>query len=882
MKKFIGAVLLSVCFMLLFSINTFANQDDKYEGLLSAIGIIDSSENTADKNSVAVTRAEFTAMVVKAFKYDYNAGEGETPVFTDVVLNHWAHNYIVDAYRAGIINGNDDGTFCPDEPITLNDAVSICVNALGYNVIENAYSGSVLSKRVELAKNIKKETNHQITLNEAYILVFNALHSDYMYMNTVNAGSSKSSYLYGSSQKNALLAIHDIDVMEDTVTADPYISLYGEDVQFGEVMVGNVRLKANFKIIDGLVGYNVKCYYRNSNEIKDLIYIYKHNNREIVSKLENVKYSNGSFTITNDKGNKSLYQVKNNTTVLLNNHVLTSDAILKDSHTNIFSKAGEIRLIGSSSSGAYQTIIINYYDNMKVRSFDRLNKIIVGTDGREIHYDKYENVRFLNEKRVDIDSSDVKTGYIISVVDPGNYNDTLIVYVSTKQAELTVEALKNTDRIVVCEDEQYIISDSTVENKAITELKTGYLYEVLFDVFGEIAYWEVKDAKYSAGYVIKLSDPGSFGDVKVKLLSEEGEIVIYDLKESVKLRNSDGTINPKASSMAVYNLFSDGSGGTNRQIIMYRVKNNVIFDIMLPVDGTHQDTEFHEIVNYAGSGEGSLMIYRSSQKSIFGQYVFKDTSRIFLVPKQNATGIEDSDFMVKTSAMFSDASAYDLISSTSRYSGRGYCVKEDGFLTDYMVIEADFNKTSTSESLAPVLVTQINKTVPGDLYDAYELVCVNSSGAVVNYTYYDIDGGGVKDISNRIINPGDIIRTKADERGYRTRLNLQTMWDYKNSDLVTSIGITYNFRYDATVRVTTAKVLQKDGEYVQLAVKKHYPNKGTFVDGTEIYNIKNAIVMSMTMRNNSVELLTHEKVSVGDEFMLFTSLGTPKCIIYYE
>ncbi len=53
-------------------------------------------------------------------------------VFSDVPSEYWASGYIDFANQNGIINGNGDGTFAPEEKVTNEQMVKMLVCALGY------------------------------------------------------------------------------------------------------------------------------------------------------------------------------------------------------------------------------------------------------------------------------------------------------------------------------------------------------------------------------------------------------------------------------------------------------------------------------------------------------------------------------------------------------------------------------------------------------------------------------------------------------------------------------------------------------------------------------------------------------------------------------
>lgn len=87
------------------------------------------SDETVRPNA-AVTRAEFTTMVVRALGgYDPNRDYGET--FPDVPAGRWYTNYIAYAKSRGVVNGYPDGNFRPDDEITRAEAAKVLAYGAG-------------------------------------------------------------------------------------------------------------------------------------------------------------------------------------------------------------------------------------------------------------------------------------------------------------------------------------------------------------------------------------------------------------------------------------------------------------------------------------------------------------------------------------------------------------------------------------------------------------------------------------------------------------------------------------------------------------------------------------------------------------------------------
>lgn len=85
---------------------------------LAAKGVITGKTDTTFAPNDNVTRAEFAKILVGAFGLsDVEA----TADFTDVSKDDWFYNYVAVAYRMGVINGYEDGSFGANDLITRQD-----------------------------------------------------------------------------------------------------------------------------------------------------------------------------------------------------------------------------------------------------------------------------------------------------------------------------------------------------------------------------------------------------------------------------------------------------------------------------------------------------------------------------------------------------------------------------------------------------------------------------------------------------------------------------------------------------------------------------------------------------------------------------------------
>ncbi len=113
------------------------SEHDAYEAVnvLGKLGVINGYEDGSFKPDNNVTRAEFTAMLLRTRGMgSLGSTSIENPPFPDVTTSDvsWAIGNIRTAQGMGIINGYEDGTFRPKNNVSYEEAIKMIVCALGY------------------------------------------------------------------------------------------------------------------------------------------------------------------------------------------------------------------------------------------------------------------------------------------------------------------------------------------------------------------------------------------------------------------------------------------------------------------------------------------------------------------------------------------------------------------------------------------------------------------------------------------------------------------------------------------------------------------------------------------------------------------------------
>ncbi len=91
---------------------------------LLSLGVISGYPDGSFRPEQKITRAEFTSLLVKAFKPTPKKGK----VFTDTD-RHWAQSDIATSVAHGIVHGYSDTIFAPEQLITREQMAVMIVNA---------------------------------------------------------------------------------------------------------------------------------------------------------------------------------------------------------------------------------------------------------------------------------------------------------------------------------------------------------------------------------------------------------------------------------------------------------------------------------------------------------------------------------------------------------------------------------------------------------------------------------------------------------------------------------------------------------------------------------------------------------------------------------
>ncbi len=185
-NKIIICLLAIICTL---TLTAFAFEDSPVSASSETINVIKLLEiANGDQNGrmnfdKPVTRAEFVKMAINASASKETAANIRLNVslFPDVKNSYWGAGYISVAINNGLVTGYIDGTFKPNNNVTLEEAATIILRLLGYTNADlvGTYPSAQLQKYsdLELDEGINAIRGDNLTREECMILIYNALSS---------------------------------------------------------------------------------------------------------------------------------------------------------------------------------------------------------------------------------------------------------------------------------------------------------------------------------------------------------------------------------------------------------------------------------------------------------------------------------------------------------------------------------------------------------------------------------------------------------------------------------------------------------------------------------------------------------------------------------
>lgn len=332
-KRILNMLIICTLITGMFHFNTFAKEgtysEDSAITLVRTLGIMVGDGNGNMQLNKNVSRAEFAKIAVMMSSYrNLVPKTSTTSVFSDCNFKHWASGYVKVAVANGIITGYPNGTFKPDNTVTLEEACTVMLKLLGYTNDDFGNSwpyGQIgIAKNIHLLDNMTNNVGDSLKRYDVLKLVYNTLVA-----NPKTANDSSAKYLEQL----------DCNLYEETVIIAT--NEQNNSVTPGYVLTSAGTFKINGEITDEYIGRKGDLIVKNKKDYAAFMPGEQISKKYVVYSIlqDNiVAYSDGSITNFEVDDNITAYIDTNKSTFSqVKNSISTGDTIylIRDSGGNI-------------------------------------------------------------------------------------------------------------------------------------------------------------------------------------------------------------------------------------------------------------------------------------------------------------------------------------------------------------------------------------------------------------------------------------------------------------------------------------------------------------------------------------------------------------------
>lgn len=791
-KLLAGALAFSV---ITSGISSFAAGASDVEGtryansiqLLSALGIMNGDGDGSYRPNDTITRAEVTRMVIHALGLEDAATAAKgISKFPDVPVEHWANGYINIATSQNIIVGDDTGNFRPNDKITYAEAMTIMVRALGYEVAAERKGGFPQGYLVVGSDN-KLNTGVTVSAKEAISRGEVALMTENaLEANLMEITGYGDDLKYEVTDKNLLKDKLKVTKGEGQVVAIDTTSL--DDG--GKLASGQIKIGDTVydtsSSFNNLLGYNVEYYLKDTKTSDDTVILALSKDE----KNSTVKIDAKLFeAVTTKNGARAVEYYKQDT------DSKTSTATLEDGAKLIYNGKLETmtdELIDMKNKSGNVTLLDTdrngKYDIVFVTEYKNIVVEEVTASGKIV--DKYGN------ETIKLDSDDDDLRYMITkgyeeieLSDLKEYD--VLSTAASKDGKLYSIAVTNSTvegKITGIYDDGVYVGDKFYEIAAnyTDELARGTEGVFYLDIDGRIA---AADTTVSVGrnYAYLVK---AFADMN---MDETAKFKLFttDGKELVYEASEKIRFNGIGGKLAtdVVEALNE-SGSTEKQLVTYSLNAD---KKLISLNTAEDNTDSGNVNENKFTMNDNLSNVKYNEKlKTLGNIKIDDKTVIFDIPSDAS---DASDYSIANISKFVDEQSYDVIV---------FDKTDDFYAKAVIVTNASLNANANS-SIAVVSkvvsVSNSNDDLAEKLYafqDGKEISIEAENETVLRKSGKKLENGDI--IQYQTNSNGEIsgIRVLFDKDGKSTEKeetpaeNLTTIYGKVTKKFSSSINVTVN------------------------------------------------------------------------------------------
>ena len=649
---------------------------------LNLMGIIKGYEDSSFRPLQNVTRAEFTAMLMRTLNYGSLGSSSASGLpFSDVSDSDsdisWAIPNINTAYDMGIINGYEDGTFRPKDNVAYEEALKMIVCTLGYTSISTDttpwYSQFIAqAKKLGIIDVADRLGAAETPASRACIaqMLYDSLEAEIVEQGNVTSKTILTDYL-GYIKSTGVVASDGV-----TSLTEPDADLRDDEVQITGQEANGTYQTYTYKTTDSklknYLGYEIEYYYKNDgNNIRTLaLYVLKQNNTlvltasmidEVTSTDNQLKY----YKSDSDKNTSSVSLDADNI-VVYNGKLLGLNATNSRFHTGLIPKVGSLTLLDSDVDGKYDVVKVEDYEVYYVSSTVSADYSVIddvtrtGNDKKLILNvdDTSMNTTIVGVNGSERTFSSIGTGNIICLAKSNPANGGKVIQKAIVLNDTVTGTVTSVEpgKAITISGTRYEFSKAAPWMNGLSsvleepQLQDSGVY--CKDINGDIVAYKKNAVTENIyyGYIMGIAAAkGSFDDEQtLRILSQSGSKVEVALQKNVRVDGETCTVDEAVSKLqaaaAGQNQDPEASGVSIHQTIKYTTKvsggKTIADKIYTAIDeASGVDTVTDKLYQFTSISGAMDMTYNSTAKQLRSGNISVNigNATVFVVPSNRNT-----------------------------------------------------------------------------------------------------------------------------------------------------------------------------------------------------------------------------------------------------
>ncbi len=618
--------------------------------LLRALGIVNAFDDGTFKPDNAITRAEFAALSVRT--RNVTSVPASDVNFSDVEPENWAAGVISSACVLGYMSGIGDGSFKPNDPITLEQAAKVLVRITGAELLaerQGGYPNGYLFYAAQsgITNGISKAGKEPLTRAEVAKLIANTLNTKLL----IQTGFGTYDEYEIDKNKTPLSEYHNIYRYLGRVTANYYAGIYADEPLLkNEFMLDGYTMDSGETDIADKLGFYVDVYAREDKTAEKKVAIHYSIDEDktdaVIVFAEDI-LDTDELDVFKYTHNDKTYEVS----LSKNMNVILNGGSADFKKENLKPEVGKVTLLDIAGNSEYDVALVDSYQTMVVGSVSELTGRIT---------DKYIPSEYIT---ADKNKADIKVMRGYQEISLKDLEPTEIISIAqtdwrAKHSKITIRSSlkKITGRVseysyddgignVIINGKSYKIGkylQNKIDSGKAEDLTVGLRAALYLDCFGNIAYLK---SEQGSDFML-LNGTMWLGGVDegwlLEMFDSNGEW--HEVKLAEKLKYNDREVSFGKNDLPKELL--------NRQIVYAKFNRRGEISVL-------KTAQEGGVLEQSRDYRGWAMEYINSTMSFDTDSYVDENTQVFVVPYNDG---EKNGFVATDSSYFKGGSTYNLLS----------------------------------------------------------------------------------------------------------------------------------------------------------------------------------------------------------------------------